>query len=100
MLSATEIWSLESEWLNAFTENLLRDTRRMLCNIAIEVENDCVVVCGRARSYYAAQLAIHCVQNLNHDRSWFATTRLSLEVGDHSLELRISEMIEKRYESS
>ena len=90
MKSETEIWNLENEWLNAFAETFVLSTRRMVCDVAIETDDDIVVVCGRTRSYYAVQLAIHCVQSFNRDRSQFATTRLSLEVDDHSLELSIS----------
>ncbi len=90
MQSEVENWNCENEWLNAFAETFAKATRRMVCDVVIEADDDIVVVCGRTQSYYAAQLAIHCVQTFNRDRTLFAMTRLSLEVEDHSLELSIS----------
>ncbi|MCC7334196.1 MAG: hypothetical protein IT422_03835 [Pirellulaceae bacterium] len=95
MRSELENWYLESEWLNAFAEMFAKDTRGMVHNVAIEADGDCVVVCGHTRSYYAVQLAIHCVQAFHRDRSPFAMTRLSLEVNNHSLELCLSHQVER-----
>lgn len=95
MQSEVEIWNSENEWLNAFAESFVQDTRRMVCDVVIEADNDCVVICGRTRSYYAAQLAIHCVQTFNRACPLFAMTRLSLEVDDHSLELSISHQLDR-----
>ncbi len=95
MRSELENWELENEWLNAFAGTFVRDTRRLVRDVGIEAEEDCVVVCGRARNYYAVQLAIHCVQTFNRDRSPFAMTQLSLEVDDHLLELSISHQLDR-----
>lgn len=82
-------WELENEWLNAFAGAFVHDTRRMVRDLGIEVDEGCVVVCGSARNYYAVQLAIHCVQTFNRGRSPFAMTQLTLEVDDHALMLSI-----------
>ena len=74
----SDFWSLENEWLNEFSEALVRDTHRRVRDIAIEAEGDCLFVCASARSYYAVQLAIHCAQTFNRKCSWFPTTRLSI----------------------
>ncbi|MEZ6153322.1 MAG: hypothetical protein R3C09_24735 [Pirellulaceae bacterium] len=95
MRSKMKDWYLESEWLYEFAEMFAKDTRGMVRNVAIEADGDCVVVCGHARSYYAVQLAIHCVQSFHRDRSPFAMTRLSLEVNNHSLELCLSHQVER-----
>ena len=97
MQSEVDIWNCENEWLNAFAETFVQDTRRMVCDVVIEADDDIVVVCGRTRSYYAAQLAIHCVQTFNRDRALFATTQLSLEVDDHSLKLCISHQLNREH---
>lgn len=90
MQGEIEIWSSKNEWLNTFAVAFTKGTRRMLCDVVIEADDDCVVICGSARSYYAVQLAIHCVQTYGRVCPPFAMTRLSLEVEDHSLELSIS----------
>ena len=89
MRSGAEIWNLENRGLKAFSETFVKDTHRMVADVAIDAEEDCVVVYGRTRSYYAVQLAIRCVQSFNRGNLPFPITRLSLEVNDHSLELRI-----------
>ncbi len=97
MQSEVENWDFESEWLNAFAETFVQDTRRMVCNVVIEADDGCLVICGRTRSYYAAQLAIHCVQTFNRDCPLFAMTRLSLEVDNHSLELSIAHQLNRKH---
>lgn len=95
MRSELEIWYLKNEWLNAFAEMFAKDTRCMVRDVAIEAEEDCIFICGRARSYYAVQLAIHCVQSFNRGRSPFAMTRLLLEVDERPLELSISHPLDR-----
>lgn len=97
MQSEVEIWNSENEWLNAFAETFAKGTRRMVRDVVIEADDDCVVICGRTRSYYAVQLAIHCVQTFNRACPHFAMTRLSLEVEDHSLELSISHQFNRAH---
>ncbi len=86
----SDFWSLENEWLNDFAEVLVRGTHRRVRGIAIEGDADCLIVRGSARSYYAVQLAIHCVQSFNRKRSWFSTTRLLINVNGNRLDLRLT----------
>ena len=85
-----DLWNLENEWLNEFAEAFVRDTHRLVRDVAIDTEEDCVVIRGCARSYYAAQLAIRCVQTLHRDRSLLPLTRLSLKVNDNPIELHFT----------
>ncbi len=80
-------WSLKNEWLNRFADAFVRETHRLVQDVTIETEENCVVISGRSRSYYATQLAIHCIQTFNHEHSLLPMTRLSLKVNDNSLEL-------------
>lgn len=91
----SDYWSLENEWLNEFTEALVRETHRRVRDIAIDGEAGCLVVCGSARSYYAVQLAIHCVKTFNRKRSWFPTTRLLIDVDGHPIELRFAHSVRR-----
>lgn len=95
MPSKIEMWNSENEWLNAFAETFIQDTRHMVYDVVIEADDGCVGICGRTRSYYAVQLAIHCTQTFKRDRPVFAMTRLSLEVNDHTLELSISHQLDR-----
>ncbi len=93
MLMRNDQWSLKNEWLNEFAEAFVRDKHRLVRDVVIESEEDCVVVCGRARPYYAVQLAIHSVQNFNRERTLFPMTRLTLNVHDGPLELRLKHRV-------
>lgn len=89
-----ETWNLDNQWLNDFSETLVRDTHRLIRELSIDAESDCVVVRCRARSYYAVQLAIHATQTFTQTRPRFAETVLLLSVGGRAFELNVTLPIE------
>ena len=58
------LWNLDNEWLNEFAEAFLRDTHRLVRDVAIDTDTDRVVVSGNARSYYAVQLSDSLCRNV------------------------------------
>ena len=94
-----DTWHLDNQWLNDFSETLVRDTHRLINELSIEVESDCVVVRGHARSYYPVQLAIHATQTFGQTRPRFAETLLLLVIDGRSLELNVTHPIEPTQEA-
>ncbi|PAY16120.1 hypothetical protein CKO51_28365 [Rhodopirellula sp. SM50] len=94
-----DTWHLDNQWLNDFSETLVRDTHRLINELSIEVESDCVVVRGDARSYYSVQLAIHAAQTFGQVRPRFAETILLLSVGGQSLELNVTHATEPTHDA-
>jgi hypothetical protein len=59
---------------------IMERTWRQLTGLAVEVDGECVIVHGRAPSYYVKQLAIRAVQELLDGQGPGPAVRFDLEV--------------------
>ncbi|HEY0981998.1 hypothetical protein, partial [Schlesneria sp.] len=83
-------WSERNDSLNAFNLALKIGTHGLIRDIVLDLASDgSVIVWGRARNYYAIQLAICATREFGSRRHLFPKTRLLLSVGESVVDLEI-----------
>lgn len=84
-------WDDRNQWLNRLSSEFYRKTYGQITNITFEATpDDIVLVSGDAQSYYGVQLALLAIQHCRRDRFPFRSIRLSLTIGNQSLDIAIA----------
>ncbi|QEF97764.1 hypothetical protein Mal15_18080 [Stieleria maiorica] len=93
-------WSLDNQWLNEFSDAFDCGTHRLIREISIDAQPDCVVLEGWARNFYAVQLAIHTTQIFSRSRPRFPQITLLLRVDGPMMEFNIAHRGESRKDAT
>ncbi|WP_146517441.1 hypothetical protein [Rubripirellula amarantea] len=86
---------LQKQWINDYRVAFTRGTHHLIRNISIDFNANEIFVRGDARTYYAAQFAIHTAKTLGSRHHRFPDTALLLRVQDQLLDVCVRQRVDR-----